>query len=321
MQFTIDRTKGVVSVSGVPLPIDTSSLPTNIRYVFFSDAGGNLIYNDRAAIAEPFSDPSPYQGLLNAWMTAAAAASPPLLLGQAQKLKCGMVNAIGSMKRQLPLSVKIGSGSYPWDASDLAVSRFITPISGLIYLDPLNSLIATETTNVSSLSQLVADLNAEIVTLNGWAVHFNTLDSNFGNLGSGIQGAITAIINEVNQAIVNAEAIDSGLGGALDPGLMSAFPISGVTGPVTTSAPIDAAVSTLAENFSMIQSLTVPKIQLIPVGSASPVTLTPSDLQAVVVAVAAQNIKYQTINLAKQAEVNALSTISAVASYDATTGW
>jgi hypothetical protein len=306
MQFTIDVANAIMTINGVGETIAVTGLPANISYVRFSDSdGGVILYNDRPALPAPFSDPSPYQSYFNAWITAAAAGSPALLLSQAQSLKAALVNSIYAMKRQLPCSVAVSAGTYPWDASDPAVARMAL-LAGLLYVDPLNTVISAGPGG--GLTQLMVDLNTMVANLNVWASHFNTLNSNMTTFNGNVASAINTWIG----ALQTTEGGGNIIGWA-NPGSYSA-PAS----PATTA---DTALGTFAETFSNVSAIKVPTIQLIPVGSSSPITLTPTDLQKVVIAMAAQNTKYQATSASKQAAVNALSTIAAVAAYDATAGW
>lgn len=314
LSFRIDRVSAVMRLSNIPASMTTSSLPSNVSYVQFDTVkGGAVIYNDRPGLPELFIDPSPYQSFVNAWITAMATATPALTLSQAQAIKNALINAIYAVNRQLPVSVAVSAGNFPWDASDAAVTR-LSALSGLLYIDPLNTVINGGSGQTGGLSQLVTDLNV-------WAAHFNTLNTNFGGLNSGLQTAFNGLATNVTAALSTTK---SNLDAAEPPGVAnwtttwSVGNCASVTAPATSGA---AADSNLVESFSSVGSLTVPTMQLIPVGSSAPVTVTPTDLQKIVLAIAAQTVKYQSTALAKQAAVNALSTIAAVSAYDATTGW
>lgn len=58
---------------------------------FFTDSNNH---------ATPFADPSPYQGDVNAWLTAAQTATPPITLAHAQAIKSNFIDAIYNAKRK-----------------------------------------------------------------------------------------------------------------------------------------------------------------------------------------------------------------------------
>jgi len=304
MQFTIDVANARMTINGVSEAIAVTGLAQNISYIRFSDGGGgSILYNDRPALPAPFADPSPYQSYFNAWITAAAAASPALLLSQAQSLKAALVNAIYLMKRQAPVSVPVSAGTFAWDASDAAVAR-LAPLAGFLYVDPLNAVLSGGPG--ATLTELVADLNTMVANLNVWATHFNTLNSNLATYASTLATDMANWASAINTAERTAIAGWQTIGAPATP-----------ASPATTG---NTGLGGFTESFSSAQ-IAAPSIQLMPVGATAPVSLTPTDLQQVVVAMAAQNVKYQTTSASKQAAVNALSTIAAVAAYDATTGW
>jgi hypothetical protein len=109
------------------------------------------------------------------------------------------------------------------------------------------------------------------------------------------------VLFPVNPVRVPLPPDQSGFGGSFAGG------VSGIGG---FSAPTISAPS-LPPNAS----------QLIPFGSANPVTITAADVAAIIAAVNAQQINGQAVMLSKQGAVNALTAIGDVIAYDATTGW
>ena len=143
LSFVIDAARATMRLSGIRAPVVTSgNLAANVAYVNFDTvSGGNILYNDRPQIPETFSDPSPYQALLNQWIAAMSSSTPALTLAQSQAIKCSLVDAISSVKRQAPISVATSIGTKNWDASDLAVSRVLGPLSGFMFVDPVNAAL------------------------------------------------------------------------------------------------------------------------------------------------------------------------------------
>lgn len=274
LKFFIDVPSQRVSISGVSSGVATN-LAANVGFVRFENAVGSIIYNDRPAIPDTFTDPSPYQSYLNAWITAQAALQTnPLTLAQAQAVKVALVQAVYAVKRQQPVTVTVNSTSYQWDASDIALAR-MAAVAGNLYADPTNSLVTT---------------------LNSWATSFNTLQSNLNTFATNLQ---TTFNNETSATNTKE---------------------SGITGWVTLTAPTSPS-SPAVGNESPLSSLSAGTIQIVPVGATAAVTMTPTDLKNIMAAIATQNTNEAVVNANKTAAVNALSTISAVAAYDATTGW
>ncbi|WP_024517082.1 hypothetical protein [Bradyrhizobium sp. Tv2a-2] len=291
--FVINNALQTIHVGAILAPLTTNTLAANVSLVQFDGATGvgQITYNDRQPLPEAFSDPSPYQTYVNQWITALASGSPALTLSQAQAIKCSLVNAIYAVKRQAAVSIHVTAGTYSWDATDSTVERVLAPLCGLLYVDPVNTVIG-------EVNTLITEIDTTLSTLNStWATNFNTLNSNWP---SQIQAALNNLVSEINASLPFQS------GGAT---------IAGVTGP--SAVTFDSGLS----GFSGNSTLTAPSISLIPVGQTTPVTLSPTDLQAIVVAINAQNASKQSTSLSKQAAINALTSITSVVSYDATTGW
>ncbi|WP_315792222.1 MULTISPECIES: hypothetical protein [unclassified Bradyrhizobium] len=310
MDFVISRATGRVYCQGIPAKCAVS-LASNIDQVVFEGGAGKIFYNDRLMIAEPFSDPSPYQPYINAWIQAMQAASPALTLAQAQAIKNGFINEVYQQKRQLPVSVQVSSGTYTWDASDDAVARSISPISGLVFVGPLNTVIGGDQSSAGGVNSLVSTLGRLVSDLNAWGTNYNNMNANLYPFYGQVSNAINTINSDL-AAIVNV---------LVNQGFASSNLITSVS---QVSNPQSGADSGLTETFSGVSAVSQiqpPTLQLIPIGQTNPVSLTSGDLESIVLAIAAQNTRSQQALLTKQAAVNALATIAAVAGYDGTTGW
>jgi hypothetical protein len=135
------------------------------------------------------------------------------------------------------------------------------------------------------------------------------INSISSGLTTNAQAAITGVTTKVNSSIgtlnsnlaTNNADIQQWLGGSI--GFTPSEP--------TISATTVSSVAAIAE----------PTFQMVPIGGTSPIVLTGADMQAIFTAAVNRNAGYQVTNATKQAAVNALSTIAAVAAYDATAGW
>jgi hypothetical protein len=140
-----------------------------------------------------------------------------------------------------------------------------------------------------------------IDSLNTLVTKFNSLNSTLATYGSDVQGAFNNFVTILNNAAFNGTSYNwPGTGNA---------PIGGPT--VGGNSSISPGAS----------SVTAPTLKLIPVGGTAEVSLSPTDLMAIVTAINNQQINEQAVNLSKQAAINALTYVGAVISYDATTGW
>jgi len=99
--FLIDCVNKRMAVDNAVYPISTSSFAANIaRIVYhFATGQGSIEYNDRPLVGISFTDPSPYQPQVNAWLTAAAADPMPLQLSQAVAIKQALAAGIGLSKQ------------------------------------------------------------------------------------------------------------------------------------------------------------------------------------------------------------------------------
>jgi hypothetical protein len=139
MKFVIIRGENVMSVDNEVATINAAGLAANVLLVAWDGNTGVLQYNDRAAIKEPFGDPSPYQTQLNLWIAAKTAA---LTLTQSKAVKTLLVDGIYRFKRTAPITY---SGQV-WDASDEAFSAMLgAAVGGSSGLLAAITLLADET--------------------------------------------------------------------------------------------------------------------------------------------------------------------------------
>lgn len=87
---------------------------------------------------------------------------------------------------------------------------------------------------------------------------------------------------------------------------------------LTGSLPIGTLT---ASALGSLTPLTAPPLSALPYGGTTPVTLTIGDVFNIISALGTQSSNTQVSINTKQNAVNALTTIAAVAAYDATTGW
>lgn len=305
----LDQLRGKVSVNSILVNVDPA-LALNVNFVSFAKGQGSIIYNDRVGLPELFTDPSPYQTQVNAWLFTMSIAPQPITLAQAKLVKIALINAIYSVKRQVPVTVTVSGTPRQWDASDIAVAR-MSAISGASTIDAINSKIGTTNSNFTILSAsaiLVAQINAVLATLNSQeSANLTTISAGIATLNS-LMSQLTTFQGTLNVA-------ELGVTGWVDPGpLHTQSPASGVVWSPLSGVSNNSSTSS-------ISNISAPTLQLLPVGATALVTLTPTDMVNITAAIAAQNSAEALVNAQKQAAVNAMSDFLSVINYDATTGW
>jgi hypothetical protein len=307
--FSIDTVNSRIYVNNISYPLTSNTLATNVSMIRYSTQdGGSIIYNDRPPLPDQFSDPSPYQPYINAWLTAASSDNPALTLEQAQAIKNGLIDGIWSVKRQANVSVATSLGTYSFDSSDDDLSGALNSAS---WMPAVANIIGSPSGVIASLvnsinSVIVGGINDTVVA--GINSELNVAATDVGNIANVTNANLSGITGELNQVISAVNNFDSTI-----------IPISnytpmggaGFSGGVGGICQVSAAAGT---------SLTA-SVKMLPVGSTTYPAFTLADQFAVVTAIQTQRANEAAVRAVKQAVVDALSTISAVIAYDATTGW
>ena len=213
-----------------------------------------------------------------------------------------------------------------WDASD--DTMFASTAAGL------ENTIAT-------VNNLAAQLNVAIPGLNN---NDAAIVGSVGSSGASLVDQINAnIVNPVN-ANVNE---DNSLVSFLNSTVLGAFIINGDTTNTInnrlnyTQSPLGllaniaqtgisfgyvsavsgASVAVTPVPWTAVPPVTVNNAAWIPIGSSTPVTVTPAEQQAIMNGIAARTNQLAGIKNQKIGEVRALTTIAAVIAYDVTAGW
>jgi|SRR5579871_850470 len=191
-KLLIDQTKLVVYLAGIKQTLAVGLLPANVNFVQW-DGGSNsgqVTYNDRLAIPETFTDPSPYQTCINAWMTGAAAGSPALTLAQAQAVKGSLIDAIWTSKRQVPVTVTTSLGSYSFAADEATL--------GSSWLAAVATLITAVNTLETGLASVAAGFNSDQAAL------ISALNSYTSTIATGITANWTYLIGTASIPVPTA---------------------------------------------------------------------------------------------------------------------
>lgn len=283
MRFMIDHFASLMCVDNATVSgMDLSTLPANVSLVAYDGKDGGIETNDAPSVRTVFTDPSPYQPLLNAWMTATATVSPALNLAQAKSIKNGLVLGIYSSKRRAP----IVSGGQTFQTTDDAVQALAATISWVDFTPLVASINA-------SLSTLVPNINADMSYLsdvnNSYFVTFanstSDIQTKFVNTPSdGSNGGASAYIESFKQFHGNPQI---GLFGFDSLATPAAIAVTYIPAPAAIGFGISGA----------------------------------AEATAALTAMAARRNSLLAARGTKLAQIAALSTVAAVIAYNATTGW
>jgi hypothetical protein len=159
MRFFISRADDLMAIDNVAVTMDCSSLPESVIYVIWNEAGDGFVEsNTGVALRTSFSDPSPYQPLIDDWMTAMAAATPALTVAQAQVVKVELVEALFEAYRIAPIAYSVAAApGASWDASDEGVAALTLAL--------FSALLAAFATLVGQTNTVIAAINAQLLNV------------------------------------------------------------------------------------------------------------------------------------------------------------
>lgn len=334
--------------------LDFSSLDPSIWMVQWTDGKGEIERQDVVAdtndngLRETFIDVTPYAPLFQQFL----ALCPLLTLPQAKKVQIDLIGVIFDSKRQAPFHYPVAAGDYYWDATDATMGSSMVPAIQNLTVT-LNSLIAKVNAVVAALT---SQINGQIETIdiqgNNWAVNVNNNIVNPGNNGysyiNTIFGEITnnivtpgnLIKDHLNNTVLGHYVGVSGpntINNKLQSVSISGSPIDGLAGEIVgtpyafsavdtnpyvlSTMPIMFALTDINPGWTDQADVPTSNVQWIPIGSSTPVNVTPAEQAAILSGIAARTNDLNVKKNKKIAEVNALTTISAVINYNVTTGW
>jgi hypothetical protein len=293
MDFVISRDEGIVSVDNQPLAVATSSVPANVAMVAFDCSGGagNVEYNDRLRLLEPFIDVTPYLALINAWLSAAAMMGMPITLAQAKMVKIGLVDGIFNSERQLPIDTQ----NYTWDASD---PSFLGMQAAVMAWDVAGAITQADATFAANV--------------NGMTVQ----TPHTGVAANAIAGVYSSIANYFS-ASWPYSGTRPPLGGSWGPSTNYVYSVYG--GDVTQQPNVGMQKSPI--NAPSASVLAGPPIDWPPINSTVLVRLSMASMRAIIWAIQWRRTQLQTTRLFKESAINALTTIADVIAYDVSSGW
>jgi hypothetical protein len=357
MRWWLQTDHGKFSVdNAVVSGLDFSSLDPAIWMVQWTDGKGEIEHqidqntNDNG-LREGFIDIAPYVPFFQQFLSKC----PYLKLTQAKKVDIDLIGQIFESKRQLPFHYPVASGDYWWDASDASMfsamvptlqsttaslNNVITQLNRIVAgFNNADSQIGTGTNNaIASLNAsgngLAANINATVVDYSNYA--FNVIDSLF----TAVDGNGNALVGYVNGTLVGTMngslktgsfnvgegVFNAAMPGIAQAGVTSSSVVFSDTGqpyrPAYVPAGFGAAgLSWTAVSWTNIAPVAVTSTLWIPIGSTASVPVTPTEAAAIIQGIAARTNSLMLVKKSKVAEVNALTTVSAVISYDVLAGW
>lgn len=297
MRFMVDRLGSQMCVdNAIATGMDFTALAATIALIVWDGFSGEIESTDGPAVRTTFADPSPYQPLLNAWMTKVAAATPPLNIAQARSIKTALVNAVYSAKRQAPIT----SGGVTYEATNEAITAMAAALTWgdfAALAAAINASIGPLATNVNTdMTQLCNQNNTNFTTLAAQCTNLQNIYLGAASDGSsgGSFEYITNFIAQRGNPTINL------------------FPFG--TLPVPATVVVSAIPAPAALNAGS-------SVQIYPIGSTTPITLTPAAATAVPAALAQRRNTLLGVRGTKQNQIAALATVAAAIAYDATSGW
>lgn len=313
MRFFVSRPENLMCIDNVAVNMDCSSLDPGINYVVWNENGsGFLEPSSGIALRTPFSDPSPYQALINLWMATQAAATPALTLAQAQAVKSELVDAIWLVKAKANVTVSTSQGSFTFDAGNdmqaaLNMAAWMPAVAQLIAQTvALNAATGNMMTSVNTtFSNLVAEINA-MITAGG-----SGIDAALANLAAQVDTYTAGIASQLN---INWDFLNNSAGIPVPDQIQNG---SSLTTPTVSTI---SGVSGSYTGPTALPTLTAP-VKMLPVGATVYPSFTLADLFAVVTAIQNQRANETLTRSTKQVAIAALATVANVITFDATSGW
>lgn len=326
MRFLISRPDDVMSIDNVAISLDCSSLDPSVKYVLWNENGSGFIEPATGiALRTSFTDPSPYQPLVNAWITAQAAATPALTPAQARAIKSELVDALWIVKRQAPVSVLTSLGTFSFDANDflggaLNIASWMPAVADIILqVNTTNAHIASLATAFdTALATYAAAVNSSISGLDTSLSTYNgALDTAMANLVAAINAYTGTLATQLNAdwafLVADSFAIPQPTQSA------SALSWSNLTAP-SESGSIAAPSASYSQPSDLPATLSS-AIKMLPVGATAFPAFTLADMFLVLNAVTGQRNNELIVRNTKQVAIAALATVADCIAYDATTGW
>jgi len=326
--------------------MDYSMLDSSLWMVQWTDGKGEIEYQidpstNHNGLREGFYDITPYVPFFDQFLQRL----PLLTLDQAKKVKIDLIKQLFESKRQLPFHYPVAAGDYWWDATDS--SLYASTAGGV------QSAIVKLNEVISRLNGLIPSINAIDSSICSQAnTVFGQVNSNITDRGNGLIGQLQTMENEVGSAVVNPanaalnyqnsswlatinstlqrNSVPDGTGSTMfvaAPGLSGNIPATTdrLTYLTTVLNSTFIYVGTISYgggiSWTPITNVSPANAQWIPIGSTTPVNVTPDEQTAILKGIADRTNDLFVIKNQKIGEVNALTTVYDVIAYDVLADW
>jgi hypothetical protein len=283
----IDRAENLMYIDNAGIVgLSLASLPANVAIVTWDGVEGELEYNDAPAVRTQFNDPTPYLPMVDAWIAAAATASPALTLAQAKGIKAALVDQFYHQKRQLPIT--------PYEANDEAVVGMLE-----VLCQP----------GVSTVAGFVSSYNLAATS------HTAALNTSFSTHQLYLNASYVDVTNKINPQYYNFYAYFPSMCHG------SRFTnVNGYDGPVITG-PFNTWPPFTMPSYPAMAIPADTTVQWFQIGATAPTAMAFSTFVGLPAQVVSRRHTLQATRVTKQDQIAALATIAAVVSYSVTAGW
>lgn len=361
MRFMIDRTQGFMSVDGVLFDIDTSTLPSGVVYVHWHEDDLGSIQHEgysQGVYLNPSPYAGYLNQWIVAGATLAQAKAAKCGLIQAiyefekqepvtvsvagvpyqwdasddavtdLELRNASTNAaIDGVSAQVH-TVANGVNQVAVAVNDVAAGVNVVAAGVNTVAAHVNAAQAGIESVVSEINTVIGGVHTAVDDTNAVASKVNALLAAF----DGLKGTVASLASQTQSALDTIYSLTGNYGSLPTISLSypstptdmvdAPHPLSTFTlAPALVDAPTDLTTSLSTTLETLPTDGPDSMVPLIPIGQTTPVDLTVAQFQAIIDAISAQRMSKLATNLAKQAAVNALTTVGAIAALDATTGW
>jgi hypothetical protein len=277
--------------------LDFTGLPANLYMAIWREGRGEVETTDAPGLRTNFTDVTPYTSYFQKFMTAKNT-DGALTLAQAKKIQSDLVTCLFDDKRQVPYAfTPAGGTSQNWSANDTDVAA--------MSLEAIPFIAGGGSS--TSLGSLVTQINAMIDAINAGIVSPGTTNA--------------GVVNQINNV----------LNGNIFPNLRPLI-VTGSTSPNTFATPgLPAGTNTNAGSAGAMSSIGhiagagtgtgSANIPWSPIGATTPINLTMIDFTAIMTGISTRRQSLLNTRNTKINQINALSTIATVISYNVTAGW
>lgn len=306
LRFAAVRSEAVMSIDNASIEFDFRSLlAANVEIVAWDGKEGQIEYNDRPRVMEGFTDPSPYNALINGWLNAAVVAPQPLTLAQARKIKLDFIEAIFVYKRKVPYTY-VG---HNWPTDDESMLMALTAMSRWAASNP-------EITNLKSVVNNIIRTYARADAISweeagSWTVQ-SSGPASFDTGNAALQGMAIAVSGQTVYSPSTIYRIDGRMNylRIWTPAWALYYPTRGGV-PDASSYP----------NVNNVPGMDDPVLLWESLSTGTAVRLTFAQASGLLTGISNRNETLLTTKLSKRAQINAFVSMANLIAFDVLSGW